>query len=96
MALAFTTGLLAVFAALAVRRPLTAQLGRGWLIRFLVVQAGLINAVLLAIVLYIGKQLGWTGGTAFWAVPLGYAVLFFFYSLSNLDWTAKKFHTEGT
>jgi hypothetical protein len=29
-------------------------------------------------------------------VPVGYGVLFFFYSLSNVDWTVKKFHAEGT
>jgi hypothetical protein len=94
-ALAFLSGLLAVFVALRARGPLAARLGRPWLMRFLAVQAGLINAVLLAIVLQIANQLGWQGPVALWAVPLGYGVLFFFYSLSNIDWTAKKFHSEG-
>jgi hypothetical protein len=95
LALAFIVGLLAVFGAIGVRRPLTARLGRSWLVRFLAVQAGLINAVLLAIVMQIAKQLGWQGPVALWLVPVGYGVLFFFYSLSNIDWTAKKFHAEG-
>lgn len=94
-ALSFLVGLLAVAVALGLRRPLAAHLGRGWLVRFLAVQAGLINAVLLVIVLQIAHTLGWEGPVALWAVPLGYGVLFFFYSLSNIDWTAKKFHSEG-
>ena len=94
-ALGFIFGLVAVFAAIKRRTALVGPLGPGWSVRFLVVQAGLINAVLLALVLTIAGQLGWTGPAAVWLVPLGYAVGFFFYSLSNIDWTVKKFHAEG-
>lgn len=91
----FILGLVAVFAAIKRRAALVRPLGSGWYVRFLVVQAGLINALLLAVILVVAKQLGWTGPVAEWLVPLGYGVLFFFYSLSNVDWTVKKFHSEG-
>jgi hypothetical protein len=94
-ALSLLIGLLAVFAAIRVRGPLVAQLGRGWLIRFLVVQGGLINAVLLWVVLSTLKGFSWSTGAAAWGIPLGYGALFYVYSLSNIDWTAKKFHSEG-
>jgi hypothetical protein len=96
IALGFILGLVAVFAAIKRRSALVRPLGPGWFVRFLVVQAGLINALLLAIIMVVAQQLGWTGPTAAWLVPVGYGVLFFFYSLSNVDWTVKKFHAEGT
>lgn len=87
-------GLLAVWAALRVRRVLAAELGRDWLIRFWVVTGGPINVVLLAVVLGIANHHGWTSGAAFVVLPLAYGVLFYFFSLSNIDWTAKKFHAR--
>jgi hypothetical protein len=87
-------GILAVWAALRVRKTLAAGLGRDWLIRFWVVTAGPINVVLLAVVLAIANNHGWTTGVGAFVLPLLYGVLFFFFSLSNIDWTAKKFHPE--
>lgn len=87
-------GILAVWAALRVRKTLAAELGRDWLVRFWIVTAGPINVVLLAVVLGIANHHGWTGGTAAFVLPIVYGVLFFFFSLSNIDWTAKKFHAK--
>ena len=96
IALGFVFGVLAVFAAIRSKAAAVRPLGASFFGRFLAIQAGLINAVLLAIVLQIAKQLAWQGPVAVWAVPVGYGVLFFFYSLSNIDWTVKKFHSEGS
>ncbi|MNS59654.1 hypothetical protein D3C72_926160 [compost metagenome] len=93
--LGFILGLVAVFAAIKRRKALVEPLGPGWFVRFLAIQAGLINGALLALILVIAQQLAWTGPTAAWLVPIGYAVGFYFYSLSNIDWTVKKFHSQG-
>lgn len=93
--LGFILGLVAVFAAIKRRKALVEPLGPGWFVRFLAIQGGLINGVLLALILVIAQQLAWTGPTAAWLVPIGYALGFYVYSLSNIDWTVKKFHSQG-
>lgn len=88
-------GLVAVWAALRVRRTLAAELGRDWLIRFWVVTGGPINVVLLAVVLAIANNHGWTTGAGRFVLPLVYGVVFYFFTLSNIEWTAKKFFAKG-
>ncbi len=90
--LGFLIGLLAVGVAMRVRRDLAAQLGREWRVRFLVVQGGLINACLFGVWRYLAGNLGFDGPEAVWLVSLAYGPLFTLYSLSNIDWTARKFH----
>lgn len=89
-------GLVAVVAAMRVRRDLASGLGREWRVRFLLVQGVLINGTLFAVIRYISHNLGWTDATSLWLVSALYGPLFFGYSLSNVDWTARKFHgVEG-
>lgn len=92
--ISFVLGVLAVLGAVRVKGPLAERLGRSWRVRFCLMQGGVINAFVLYVVSAVAKANGWTSGGANWAVPAGYAVLFFFYSLSNIDWTARKFHPE--
>ena len=91
-ALGLAAGVLATFAALVVRRPLVAQLGEGYAWRFLLVQALAINGVLYLVVQATMTWMDLRGGALDFWLPLPYGMLFFFYSLSNIDWTARKFH----
>lgn len=88
-ALSVLAGLVACVAAIAVRRPLVARLGAGYTGRFLLVQGLAINGALYYVV---QGMAGWSGIQATWWLPLAYGPLFFLYSLSNIDWTARKFH----
>ena len=87
-------GALAALAAIAMRRALAAALGRGWLVRYMVIQALVINGVLLALTLWMAQAMGFFANAAGWAFVGLYGLMFFFYSVSNIDWTAKKFHTR--
>lgn len=87
-ALSVLAGLVACVAAIVVRRPLVARLGPGYTGRFLAVQGLAINGVLFYVV---QAMAGWSGARTWW-LPPAYGLLFFVYSLSNIDWTAKKFH----
>ena len=87
-------GLVAVLVAMRVRRDLSARLGSAWRVRFLLVQGVLINLALFFVWRWVAANLGWGEGTAVWIVSLAYAPTFFVYSLSNIDWTARKFHCE--
>ena len=88
-ALGVLAGFVACVAAIAVRRPLVARLGSGYTGRFLLVQGLAINAVLYYVV---QGMMGWSGVQAGWWAPPAYGLLFFLYSMSNIDWTARKFH----
>lgn len=88
----FTLGLLAVVVAMRVRRDLAARLGREWRLRFMAVQGVPINLALFAVWHYLAANLGWWDGQHVWWLALAYTPVFFFYSLSNIDWTARKFH----
>jgi hypothetical protein len=89
-------GLVAVVAAMRVRRDLASGLGRDWRVRFFLVQGVLINGTLFAVIRYVSHNLGWTDPASLWLVSGLYGLLFFGYSLSNVDWTARKFHgVEG-
>jgi hypothetical protein len=85
-------GVGAAIAALMLKRTLVRPLGPGYWLRFLAVQAGVINVLFWALLQAIAKQSGWENR---WAWLVAYVVLFFFYSLSNIDWTIKKFHTAA-
>jgi hypothetical protein len=91
---AIVLGFIAVMAAMRVRRELAGALGREWRVRFLLVQGVLINVALFATVCYlIGKDVSVLEQ---WLATLLYGPVFYFYSLSNINWTAKKFHgVEG-
>ena len=89
--LGLTIGMMAVVVALRVRRDLAARLGREWRLRFLAVQGGLINVTLFVVWRYLAASLAGDGATLWFASAL-YGPVFFFYSLSNIDWTARKFH----
>jgi hypothetical protein len=91
-ALGLAAGFLATLAALAVRRPLVATLGAGYTGRFLLVQAIAINAVLYYVVRSAAAWVELPGGAGNPWLPVAYGLLFFLYSLSNIDWTARKFH----
>lgn len=94
--LGLAIGFIAVVVAMRLRRDLAAQLGREWRIRFLAVQGVLINAALFAVWEYVASNLGWTQGSQVWGVAIAYGPVFLGYSLSNIDWTARKFHgVEG-
>ena len=89
--LAWLLGVVATLAALRVRRGFVATLGPGYAGRYLLVQGGAINAALWFVV---QAAAGWSQilvVDAYW-LPLVYGAIFFGYSLSNIDWTAKKFH----
>lgn len=95
-ALSLSAGVFATLAALAVRRPLVGQLGRGFAGRFLAVQAIAINLALYLVVQATAGWLGLRGGAADNWLPVAYGLMFFIYSMSNIDWTARKFHdVEG-
>jgi hypothetical protein len=89
--LGLAVGLIAVVVAMRMRRDLAARLGQAWRIRFLAVQGGLINITLFMVWRYVAGNLDLEGGEL-WAASLAYGPVFFFYSLSNIDWTARKFH----
>ncbi|MDB5100904.1 MAG: hypothetical protein JWM80_5325 [Cyanobacteria bacterium RYN_339] len=91
---AILLGFIAVMAAMRARRDMAATLGREWRMRFLLVQGLLINVALFAtICLVIGKG---ASASEQWLAVLVYGPLFYGYSLSNINWTAKKFHgVEG-
>ncbi|MFP5503631.1 MAG: hypothetical protein ACLGIN_14165 [Candidatus Sericytochromatia bacterium] len=89
----FLIGIVAALAATVLRPAIVRRLGTGWLIRYMGIQAGLINAALVALVLALGRD--WAQGAGLVLLPVAYGLGFFFYSLSNIDWTVKKFHTEG-
>lgn len=94
--LSLAAGVLATLAALAVRRPLVGQLGAGYTGRFLAVQAIAINLALFFVVQATVGWLGLAGGAADYWLPAAYGLMFFGYSMSNIDWTARKFHdVEG-
>lgn len=91
--LALALGVIATVAALRVRRQLLPGLGEGYVPRFLLVQGVAINVALWLVVQWaanwsefphsLGADLG---------LVLAYGLVFFGYSISNVDWTAKKFH----
>ena len=89
----FLIGIVAALAATLLRPALVRRLGTGWLFRYMAIQAGLINVALAALVLALGRD--WGQGAGAVLLPLAYGLGFFFYSLSNIDWMVKKFHTEG-
>lgn len=88
-------GLMAVLVAMRLRRDLAAQLGRDWRLRFLAVQGILINLCLFAVWRWVADNLGYSDDTSLWAVSCIYGPVFLVYSLSNIDWTARKFHGVG-
>lgn len=95
-ALGLAAGVLATLAALVVRRPLVRQLGEGYARRFLAVQAVAINVVFFLVVRATADWVQLEGAARDFGLPIGYGLLFFVYSLSNIDWTARKFHdVEG-
>jgi hypothetical protein len=89
--LGLAIGLMTVVVAMRMRRDLAARLGRDWRLRFLAVQGGLINVTLFVVWRYIAQNLGMEGRDL-WIASIVYGPVFFFYSLSNIDWTARKFH----
>ncbi len=91
-ALSLAAGVLATLAALAMRRPLVARLGPGYAGRFLATQAIAINLALFFVVQATAGWLGLSGGATDQWLPVAYGLLFFMYSMSNIDWTARKFH----
>lgn len=89
--LALLLGVVATLVALRVRRPLVASLGPGYAGRYLLIQGLAINGALWYIV---AAAAGWSQivvADAYWMIP-AYGAVYFLYSLSNIDWTAKKFH----
>jgi hypothetical protein len=88
-------GLVAVVAAMRVRRGLSARLGQEWRRRFLLVQGLPINVVLFLVLGYVVSNLD-LGNAASWVLLGLYGPLFFGYSIANIDWTARKFHGEET
>lgn len=93
-ALALLLGVVATLAALRVRRGFVATLGPGYAGRYLLVQGLAINAALWFVV---QAAAGWSQVhvvDAYW-LPVAYGAVFFAYSLSNIDWTAKKFHSDA-
>ena len=90
--LGLAAGVLATLAALVVRRPLVHQLGEGYVRRFLAVQGLAINVVFFLVVRATADWVELRGAALHVGLPVAYGLLYFVYSLSNIDWTARKFH----
>lgn len=86
-------GWLAMGLAIWTRRHLAVSLGRPWFGRFVAVQGLLIHPLLLALVYYLAARLG---VAAHWAAAPVYGLLFYLYTLSNIGFTARKFHGAET
>ncbi len=88
-------GFLATVAALVVRWPVIRVLGSAYFARFLAVQAVAINLVLFGVVAWAAGNFGWSAVLFGWAGPPLYGLVFFAYSLTNIDFTARKYHGFG-
>ncbi|MEB3330594.1 MAG: hypothetical protein VKQ33_15315 [Candidatus Sericytochromatia bacterium] len=94
LALASFLGAGATILALLSRWAQVRRLDRGYLPRFLLVQGLAINAALLGVGTWTVAQFGVLERLGPALLTGAYGGLFFFYSLSNIDWTIKKFHDE--
>jgi hypothetical protein len=92
LALASLLGVLASGLALVARWAVVRGIGPGYMGRFLLVQGGAINAALLSVCAWTSVQFGLLDRLGAGTLVCAYGALFFVYSLSNIDWTIKKFH----
>lgn len=86
----------AVVFALRVRQPLIAPLGSPYRMRFFAVQAGPINVILFGVIWATAGRLGWADALGSVLGVFAYGVVFYLYSVSNVDWTLRKFHAVGS
>lgn len=94
LALASLLGVVATVAALLARWAVVRRLDQGYLGRFALVQGVAINAALLAVCAWTAVQFGLVDRLGSPMLAVVYGLAFFGYSLSNIDWTIKKFHDE--
>lgn len=93
LAACLALGGVATLASLLRRWVLVRHLGKAWWLRFALVQGLAVNALMAYTYLSVAEHLGWVAqGHGLWALPLGYGLGFFALSLSNADWSARKFH----
>ncbi|MEB3283985.1 MAG: hypothetical protein VKN33_01695 [Candidatus Sericytochromatia bacterium] len=82
--------------ALVYRWQVVRDLGPSYVGRYWLVQGLFINATLLAVWHWVTHTMQLTSDVSAVVLNVAYVVIFYFYSVANVDWTLKKFHAQDT